>query len=142
MAYEGASPVGPKLEKRNDLIMLEEKLDLLTKEMVALRKAIENNASGGGAPATTEDKPARGKGRPKKEAAEPEHDKDEVEELIRRVSKEVGKPVAVKIIKSFKCDDLAELLTHPEHFDAAFDKATEALAPEDGEDADAGEDDL
>jgi hypothetical protein len=47
------------------------------------------------------------------------------------VSREVGKPAAVKIIKSFKCDDLADLLSHPEHFDAAFDAATEALPAED-----------
>jgi hypothetical protein len=77
-------------------------------------------------PATTP-APKRGRGRPAKEEVTPEHDADEVEELVRRVSREVGKPAAVKIIKSFKCDDLADLLSHPEHFDAAFDAATEAL---------------
>lgn len=133
--------------------MLEEKLDLLTKEMVALRKAVEANTAAGGAtakPAAAEGddagaKPAGKRGRPAKAAAvEPEHDKDEVEAIIRKVSKEVGKPVAKKIISSFKCDDLADLLTHPEHFDAAFTKAEEALAP-DEDDADAAgeeEDDI
>lgn len=127
--------------------MLEEKLDLLTKEMVALRKAIEENTasggatSSGGAPAAASDAaPAakRGRGRPKAEEVTPEHDKDEVEEIIRRVSKEVGRPAAVKIIKSFKCDDLADLLTHPEHFDAAFTAAEEAL-PAEGADDDEGD---
>lgn len=121
--------------------MLEEKLDLLTKEIVALRKAVEDNTAAGGATssgkgaASSDDAaPAkRGRGRPAKEAApEPEHDKDEVEALIRKVSKDVGKPAAVKIIKSFKCDDLADLLSHPEHFDAAFVAAEAALADDDG----------
>jgi hypothetical protein len=116
--------------------MLEEKLDLLTKEVVALRKAVEENTAAGGATASagTKDKPARG--RPKKEEVTPEHDADEVEAKIRAVSREVGKPVAQKLIKSFKCDDLADLLTHPEHFDAAFDKAEEALNAGSGEEAD------
>ncbi len=113
--------------------MLEEKLDLLTKEVVALRKSVEaNTAAGGstaGSAAPAADKPARG--RPKKEEVAPEHDAAEVEAVVRRVSKEVGRDSAVKIIKSFKCDDLADLLTHPEHFDAAFDKATAALPEED-----------
>lgn len=116
--------------------MLEEKLDLLTKEIVALRKAVEENTAAGGATAgasggsaAAEDKPKRG--RPKKEeAVEPTHDKDEVEEIVRRVSREVGKPAAVKIIKSFKCDDLADLLSHPEHFDAAYEAAEAALPAE------------
>jgi hypothetical protein len=128
--------------------MLEEKLDLLTKEIVSLRKAVEENTAAGGATsggkgsAEAEDKPAgkRGRGRPaKEEAPAPEHDKDEVEEIVRRVSREVGKPAAVKIIKSFKCDDLADLLSHPEHFDAAFTAAEEALGETGGED---NEDDI
>lgn len=122
--------------------MLEEKLDLLTKEVIALRKAVEANTAAGGATATDKapaDKPARG--RPKKEEVTPEHDAAEVEAVVRRVSKEVGRDSAVKIIKSFKCDDLADLLTHPEHFDAAFDKATAALPSEDDEpEADEGDD--
>jgi hypothetical protein len=129
--------------------MLEEKLDLLTKEIVALRKSVEENTAAGGATAGTkgaaassgdgEDKPAgkRGRGRPpKEEAPEPTHDKDEVEEIVRKVSREVGKPAAVKIIKSFKCDDLADLLSHPEHFDAAFDAAEAALDSGSGDEND------
>lgn len=122
--------------------MLEEKLDLLTKEIVALRKAVEENTAAGGATAGTgEDKaPAkRGRGRPKAEAAEPEHDATEVEAIIRRVSKEVGRPAAVKIIKSFKADDLADLLTHPEHFDDAYAAAEAALGDDAGEE---GEEDI
>jgi hypothetical protein len=128
--------------------MLEEKLDLLTKEIVSLRKAVEANTAGGGATApagkaaASEDEPApKKRGRPAKAAAaEPEHDKDEVDAIIRKVSKEIGKPVAKKIIASFKCDDLADLLTHPEHFDAAYAKAEEALAPE--EEQEEEEDDI
>ena len=113
--------------------MLEEKLDLLTKEIVALRKAVEENTAAGGATAgagssSGDDKPAgKKRGRPPKEEVTPEHDASEVEEIVRRVSREVGKPAAVKIIKSFKCDDLADLLTHPEHFDAAYEAAEAAL---------------
>jgi hypothetical protein len=129
--------------------MLEEKLDLLTKEIVALRKAVEENTAAGGATAGSgkaphlarQRPPSAGRGRPKKEEVTPDHDKDEVEAIIRRVSKEVGRPAAVKIIKSFKCDDLADLLTHPEHFDAAFDAATEAL-PADDEPAAEEEEDI
>ena len=125
--------------------MLEEKLDLLTKEIVALRKAVEDNTaaggatsgSGGGGEAAAEKKP---RGRPKKEEVTPEHDRDEVEAIVRRVSKEVGRPAAVKIIKSFKCDDLADLLTHPEHFDAAYAAAEEALPSEDDSAAEEDED--
>ena len=123
--------------------MLEEKLDLLTKEIVALRKAVEENTAAGGATAgagssSGDDKPAgKKRGRPPKEEVTPEHDASEVEEIVRRVSREVGKPAAVKIIKSFKCDDLADLLTHPEHFDAAYEAAEAALPSEE----EAGEDD-
>jgi hypothetical protein len=134
--------------------MLEEKLDLLTKEMVALRKAIEENTAAGGATAIEENTAAggatasgkaasaeyapaakRGRGRPaKEEPAPPTHDRDEVETIVRQVSRDVGKPAAVKIIKSFKCDDLADLLSHPEHFDAAFEAAEAALTDTSGGD--------
>lgn len=112
--------------------MLEEKLDLLTKEVVALRKAVEENTAAGGATssgaaAETTEKPKRG--RPAKEVVTPDHDADEVESKVREVSKTVGRDAALKLIKGFKgCDALADLLTHPEFFDEAFDKATEALA--------------
>lgn len=121
--------------------MLEEKLDLLTKEVVALRKAVEANTAAGGATSgsakadaseATETKPKATRGRPRKEEPTPEHDKDEVEAHIRRVSKEIGRPAAVKIIKSFKCDDLADLLTHPEHYDAAWEAAEAALTADEG----------
>lgn len=135
--------------------MLEEKLDLLTKEVVSLRKAVEANTAAGGATASPKGKAAadddgddeapkakgkaaaapKGKGKAKA-APEPEHDKDDVEAIIRKVSKEVGKPVAKKIISSFDCDDLADLLTHPEHFDAAYDKAEAALNDDGGDDED------
>lgn len=120
--------------------MLEEKLDLLTKEIVALRKAVEENTAAGGATAGagSSDKPKRGRP-PKQEAPEPEHDAEEVETIIRRVSREVGKPVAQKLIKGFKCDDLADLLTHPEHFDAAYAQAEEKLS---AQDEDSGDDDI
>ena len=133
--------------------MLEEKLDLLTKEVVTLRKAVEANTAAGGATASGKGKPAADDGdegdAPKKtrakaadkkaKAPEPEHDKDDVEAIIRKVSKDVGKPVAKKIISSFKCDDLADLLTHPEHYDAAYEKAEAALT-DDGEDGEDGDD--
>jgi hypothetical protein len=112
--------------------MLEEKLDLLTKETVALRKAVEANtaamgATSGGKPAAADstDKPKRG--RPAKAEATPEHDKDEVDAIIRRVSKEIGKPVAKKIIADQGADDLADLLTMPAKFDAAYAAAEAAL---------------
>lgn len=112
--------------------MLEEKLDLLTKETVALRKAVEANtaamgATSGGKPAAADstDKPKRG--RPAKAEPTPEHDKDEVDAIIRRVSKEVGKPVAKKIIADQGADDLADLLTMPAKFDAAYAAAEAAL---------------
>lgn len=120
--------------------MLEEKLDLLTKEIVALRKAVEENTAAGGATSgggsSSDAEPAKkGRGRPKKEEApEPTHSKDEVEEIVRNVSRTIGKPAAVKIIKSFKCDDLADLLSHPEHFDAAYDAAETALSENEGGD--------
>jgi hypothetical protein len=123
--------------------MLEEKLDILTKEIVALRKAVEANTEAGGATAGagSGEAPAKPKrGRPKAEEVTPEHDAAEVEAIIRRVSKEVGRPAAVKIIKSFKCDDLADLLTHSEHFDAAYAAAEEALPAED--DDSGGDDDI
>lgn len=122
--------------------MLEEKLDLLTKETVALRKAVEANtaamgATSGGkvAPAAdSEEKPKAKRGRPAKEEPTPEHDKDEVDAIIRRVSKEVGKPVAKKIIADQGADDLADLLTMPAKYDAAYAAAEAALEePDSGE---------
>jgi len=132
--------------------MIEEKLDLLTKETVALRKAVEANTAAlgatGGAPKKAaaasddsgEDAPKKGRGRPKKEEVAPEHDKDEVDAIIRRVSKEVGKPVAKKIISDQGADDLADLLTMPAKYDAAFAAAEAALEPEEGDEAEEEDD--
>ncbi len=101
--------------------MLEEKLETLTKEIVALRLAIE---AGGGTPA----KAATGtKTKPK--AVEPEHDADEVGTTMRKAAKK-DKPAVQKYIKSKKCADLAELLTKPELFDDAFTFAEGILEAE------------
>lgn len=113
--------------------MLEEKIEALTKEMVALRQAIEANGVGGGAAA--EGKPAAKKA-PAKKAVEPEHDADEVGTTMRKAAKK-DKPAVQKYIKSKKCEDLAELLTKPELLDGAFEFATGILeAPEEEDDDD------
>lgn len=130
---------------KDRIIMLEEKLDILTKETVALRKAVEANTAAMGATAgkpaaDTADKPKATRGRPAKAEVAPEHDKDEVDAIIRKVSKEVGKPVAKKIIADAGADDLADLLTMPAKFDAAYAAAEAALEePEEEEEA---EDDI
>lgn len=112
--------------------MIEEKLDLLTKETVALRKAVEANTAAlgatSGSTASGGDAPAAKRGRPKKEEPTPEHTKEEVDAIIRRVSKEVDKPVAQKLIRDQGCTDLADLLTQPAKYDAAYAAAEEAIA--------------
>lgn len=108
--------------------MLEEKLDTLTKEIVALRQAIE--ANGTGAAAAPAKAPAKAAG---KKAAEPEHDADEVGAAMRAAAK-LNKPVVQAYIKKAKCADLAELLTKPELLDKAFDFAATVEAPEDEDD--------
>ncbi len=111
--------------------MLEEKLETLTKEVVALRQVIEANGTGGGKAATgTADK----KKTTTKKAA-PEHDQDEVGAMMRKAAKK-DKPAVQKYIKKVECDDLADLLTKPELFDAAFDFATGILEAEDEDDDD------
>lgn len=109
--------------------MLEEKIEALTKEIVALRQAVEANGTGAAAkPAATK------KTTTTKKAAEPEHDADEVGATMRKAAKK-DKPAVQKYIKKAGCEDLAELLTKPELFDAAFDFATGILdAPEDDDD--------
>lgn len=107
--------------------MLEEKIETLTKEVVALRQAIEANGTGKAAPA---------KGAAKAKAVEPDHDADEVGTTMRKAAKK-DKPAVQKYIKSKKCADLAELLTKPELFDAAFEFAEGILeAPEEPEEDD------
>jgi hypothetical protein len=112
--------------------MLEEKLETLTKEIVALRQTLE--ANGGGA-ATTEKK-TTGRKPAAKKAVEPEHDADETGTAMRKAAKK-DKPAVQKYIKKQGCEDLAELLTKPELLDAAFDFAQGILdAPEEEEDDD------
>ncbi len=111
--------------------MLEEKIETLTKEIVALRQVQEQilAAGGGAAAAKTPAKTAA-----KKKAVEPEHDADEVGTTMRKAAK-IDKPAVQKYIKKQECEDLAELLTKPELFDAAFDFASGIVdAPEEEDD--------
>lgn len=126
--------------------MLEEKVEALTTEVVALRKTLEQAmpglmAAAGGAESSEADegekkKPAAKKPAAKKPAAkkapEPDHDADEVAAIMRRAAKEVDKAKVQEYIGEQDCADLAELLTKPELFDAAYDFAAELLG-EDGE---------
>lgn len=110
--------------------MLEEKIETLTKEIVALRLAYE---AGGAAPAAgkTAAKPAAKKAA----AVEPDHDADEVGTTMRKAAKK-DKPAVQKYIKAKKCADLAELLTKPELFDDAFAFAEGILEAEEADDDD------
>lgn len=131
--------------------MLEEKIDALVKETVALRLAVEANtaALGGKAPAKAAagKKPAADddgdedegkKTPPKKPAAkpkadEPEHDEDEVGTIFRKAAK-IDKPRCKKYLGKVDCEDLAELLTKPELYDAAYAFAEKVI--EEGNDDD------
>lgn len=120
--------------------MLEEKIETLTKEVVALRQAIEKSGLGGAAKSsakaeTAEKAPAKAKTKAKAKV-EPEHDADETGAIFRKAAKE-DKPACRKYLKSVGCADLAELLTKPDLFDAAYDFAEKLL---EGEDADEDED--
>ena len=121
--------------------MLEEKIEGLTKEIVALRQAIEK--SGTGAAAT--DAPAAKKPAAKKPAAkkavEPEHDADETGAIFRKAAKE-DKPACRKYLKSVGCADLAELLTKPELYDGAFDFAETLLEAEAEEEEEEDDDEV
>lgn len=132
--------------------MLEEKIDNLTKEIVALRQAIEKGGTSAGTKAAPEkDKPAKGKksksddddddedekpakGK-KSKAVEPDHDEDEVGSIFRKAAKK-DKPACKKYLKKVKCEDLAELLTKPELYDAAFEFAESVLEADDDDDDD------
>ena len=108
--------------------MLEEKLETLTKEIVALRQAIEAGGTAGAAAKTATTKKTTAK------AVEPEHDADEVGTTMKKAAKK-DKPAVQAYIKKVKCADLAELLTKPELYDAAFEFAQGVLdAPEDEDD--------
>ena len=126
--------------------MLEEKIELLTKETVALRKAVEaNTAALGGTAAPASEKPAAAaakKSPAKKPAAkvvEPENDADETGAIFRRAAK-IDKPAARKHLKSVGCEDLADLLTKPELYDAAVE-AAQAIIDAEG-DADDDDDEV
>lgn len=129
--------------------MLEEKLDLLTKEVVLLRQALEKGGTAAGtkaaekkAPAKKpsakdedddgdedeDDKPAK-KPAAKKPAkkAGPEHDEDEVGALFRKAAK-IDKPRCKKYLAKVDCEDLAELLTDEDKFDAAYAFAEKVIA--------------
>ena len=134
--------------------MLEEKLEALTKEIVALRQALEK----GGASATKaaekakpatkakakakdedededeDDEPAPKKASGKKKAVEPDHDEDEVGAMFRKAAK-IDKPKCKKYLANVDCEDLAELLTQPELFDEAYAFA-EKIVEADEEDDD------
>lgn len=124
--------------------MLEEKIEALTTEVVALRKAIEaggvNTGSGTAEdsaetakkPAAKKPAAAAKKAPAKKAAAKPKHTEDEVAAVMRQAAKEVDKDAIVEYINEQGCDDLADLLTKPELFDAAYAFATDML-PEDEE---------
>lgn len=136
--------------------MLEEKIETLTKEIVALRQALEGGASAGTKkPATKkpaasddddddDDKPAAKKPAAKKPAAKkpakegPEHDEDEVGAIFRKAAK-LDKPRCKKYLAKVDCEDLAELLTDEDKFDAAYAFAEKVIA--DNSDDDGDEDD-
>jgi hypothetical protein len=142
--------------------MLEEKIEALTKEVVALRQAIEKTGTAAGtkaaekaAPAKkastkkaaadeddddddAEEEPApkkRTRAKAKPPAAEPEHDEDEVGSIFRKAAK-IDKPKCKKYLAKVECEDLAELLTKPELYDAAYDFAEAILEADDDDDDD------
>lgn len=121
--------------------MLEEKIETLTKEVVALRQVIEKAGLGGAAKAgaTKEDTAAAKKAPAKKAKVEPKHDADETGAIFRKAAKE-DKPACRKYLKSVGCADLAELLTKPELFDTAYEFA-ETLLEGDDDDGDDDDDD-
>ncbi len=135
--------------------MLEEKLDALTKEVVALRQTIEKAGGLASTKSAEKAKPAakgktkakdadedeededaepepKAKGKGKAKAPEPDHDEDEVSAMMRKAAK-IDKPKVRKYITKQDCEDLAELLTKPELFDAAYDFA-EAIVEADEDD--------
>lgn len=129
--------------------MLEEKIDELTKAVVALRASIEGQGGAAAAkkpaakkPAADDDddddapkaKPAA-KAKAKPKAEEPEHDEDEVGAKFRAAAK-LDKPRCKKYLGKVECEDLAELLTKPELFDAAYAFAEKVIAENSGDDDD------
>lgn len=144
--------------------MLEEKIEALTKEVVALRQAIEKNGTAAGTKAAEKAAPAKKastkkaadadddddddaeeeapakktaakKAPAKKKAAEPEHDEDEVGSIFRKAAK-IDKPKCKKYLAKVDCEDLAELLTKPELYDAAYEFAEGIIEADDDDDDD------
>ena len=121
--------------------MLEDKLEALTTEMVKLRQIVEKAMPGLLALADADsgeeadEKPAPAK-KPAPKKVEPEHDADEVAAIMRKAAKEVDKDAVMSYIAEQECEDLADLLTKPELFDAAFEFATGQLGGDEGEDDD------
>jgi hypothetical protein len=125
--------------------MLEEKVETLTKEIVKLRQAIEAGGTVGADKAAPkkakpaaedeDDAPVKKKAPAKKKAVEPEHDEDETGALFRKAAKK-DKPACKAYLKKVKVADLAELLTKPELFDAAYDFAEALLEADDDDDDD------
>lgn len=143
--------------------MLEEKIETLTKEVVLLRQAIEKNGTAAGTKAAEKAKPAaKGKAAaasdddddddddapakkapakkaPAKKKAGPEHDEDEVGALFRKAAK-LDKPRCKKYLAKVDCEDLAELLTDEDKFDAAYAFAEKVIADNSGDDDDDDDD--
>lgn len=144
--------------------MLEEKIEALTKEVVALRQAIEKTGTAAGTKTAEKAAPAKKasakaaaadddddddddadeapakkapakKAPAKKKAAEPEHDEDEVGSIFRKAAK-IDKPKCKKYLAKVECEDLAELLTKPELYDAAFEFAEGIIEADDDDDDD------
>lgn len=144
--------------------MLEEKIEALTKEVVALRQAIEKTGTAAGTKAAEKAAPAKKaatkkaaadddddddddadeapakksaakKAPAKKKAVEPEHDEDEVGAIFRMAAK-ADKPKCKKYLAKVDCEDLAELLTKPELYDAAYEFAESVLEADDDDDDD------
>lgn len=148
--------------------MLEEKIEALTKEVVALRQAIEKTGTAAGTKAAEKAAPAKKaatkkaaadddddddddadeapakksaakKAPAKKKAVEPEHDEDEVGAIFRKAAK-ADKPKCKKYLAKVDCEDLAELLTKPELYDAAYEFAESVLEADDDDDDDDDDD--
>lgn len=139
--------------------MLEEKVEALTKEIVALRQTIEKNGTASSTKAAEKAAPAKGKAKPaaaadddddddddeepkakakakaKPAAKGPKHDEDETGAIFKKAAKK-DRPACKKYLSKVGCDDLAELLTQPDLFDKAYAFAEGILEAEDEDDED------
>lgn len=121
--------------------MLEEKIDLLIKETVKLRQAVEANtaALGAGGGATT----GKGPGRPKKDEAEPsKFTAAEVQAMANRLKDEASVAVAKELIKKHGGSDLNALVTSGKAKWPAFMADAESKLTPDDEPAPEVEDEL